>query len=214
MISFRFLTIKVNIHPPFWLFFLFFTGMYRTPSLESLVLGGILIVSILVHEYGHGFAVLYCGAQPVINLQLFGGNARYDATYITDTQNCFITLCGPLLESVLIIVPYLLLEGDLITSEHVQYILSLTMKWNMMWCSFNLLPVYPLDGGQISRYLLTRTMGQKGLKFSLLLGVLAAATGAVYFLLEGYFIFGGMMLVYGIQSIKALKKRLAPHQLS
>ena len=99
MFSFNFLSIRVNIHPSFLLFFLLFTGMYREVSSHSLVYGAVLVISLLVHEYGHGLAVLYCGAQPEINLEAFGGNAKYNGMNMTDKQHCFITICGPLLES-------------------------------------------------------------------------------------------------------------------
>lgn len=209
MINFKFLSIRVNIHPSFLLFFLFFTGMHREVTVYSLVYGAVLVISLLVHEYGHGLAVLYCGAQPEINLEAFGGNARYNGANMTDNQDFFITICGPLLESVLILVPYLLLQSDLIDNGFVRQVLYITMKLNILWCLFNLIPVYPLDGGHISQYLFQRFFGDKGVKIGQIVGFIAAAIGSVYFLLEGYFFFTGLLLFYGYQNFQMYRHTLA-----
>lgn len=209
MINFKFLSIRVNIHPSFLLFFLFFTNMHREVTFDSLIYGVVLLISLLVHEYGHGLAVLYCGAQPEINLEAFGGNAQYNGTNMTDKQQCFITVCGPLLESVLIIIPYLLLQSDLIDNGFVRHILYITMRLNILWCLFNLIPTHPLDGGHISRYLFQSIFGDRGIKISQIIGVIAAAIGSVYFLLEGYYFFGGLLLIYGYQNIQMYKQTVS-----
>ncbi|MEI8366398.1 MAG: site-2 protease family protein [Parachlamydiaceae bacterium] len=109
----------------------------------------------------------------------------------------------------LIVVPYLLLQSDLIDNGFVRYVLYVTLRLNILWCLFNLIPICPLDGGHIARYLLQRIFGEKGVKISLIVGVVATALGSPYFLLEGYYFFGGILLVFGYQNIQMYRQTAA-----
>ena len=204
---FRFLNIPVYIHPIFWVFILFFTRIYENPNLESLILGGVVVFSLLVHEYGHALTAAYFGASPKINLEAFGGNAQYDGYGMTNKQKFIITLNGPLLESSLIALSYFLLKSELFShSYYMQYFLTVTMKLNIYWCLLNLIPVAPLDGGQMLRYLLERRFGSKGYMASLFIGLAAASTAALYLFSQGQFFFAILLLVFGFQHFQALKK--------
>jgi stage IV sporulation protein FB len=61
------------------------------------------------------------------------------------------------------------------------------LQVNILWGLFNLLPVYPLDGGQISRELFTLGNPRSGIIQSLQLSVGVAAILAVYALLHHQF---------------------------
>ena len=52
---------------------------------------------------------------------------------------------------------------------------------NLWWGLVNLLPVYPLDGGQISRHLFTHWQDHRGLNNSLKLSFATALGVALYF---------------------------------
>ncbi len=204
--QFTFLNIPVTIHPSFWIFFLFFTDLIRDPSVESCIFGIVLIVSLLVHEYGHALTAQYFGAKPSINLEAFGGNAQYDGRGITPRQSFLITLNGPLLESVLVLLSYILLEADVFYNQpYIQYFLHVTMYVNVLWILLNLLPVVPLDGGQLMSNILQRIFGNKGLRASAIIGVVAAAVTAPYLYLEGYYIFGTLLLFFAYQNFQMLQ---------
>lgn len=206
MVKFRFLNIPVNVHPPFFLFLLFFTGMYEGITITGVMLGVILIASLLIHEYGHALTALYYGAKPEINLEAFGGNAQYINHGISPKQEFIITINGPLLESVLIIIPYVLLNTGVIHNTHANHFLYLTMKINIFWCIFNLLPVYPLDGGHITKYLLESKLGDLGTRISLIIGIVTTGLGCTYYLLEEYYVFGGLLLIYGFKNIQQYRQ--------
>ncbi len=203
--SFRFLNIPVHIQPTFLVFFLLFTRLYSEFSLENGILGVILVFSLLVHEYGHALTARYFGAEPEITLEAFGGNARYRSRKLTAAQEFWITINGPLFESFLIFIPYFILKNVTIHNYYFGYFLYVMMKINIVWVLFNLIPVYPLDGGRIVRQLLESKWGEKGLKVSIFVGVASAAGLVWYYLISGYFIFAALLVIYGFRSFQHMR---------
>lgn len=177
------------------------------PSIEKLIMGGVLILSLLVHEYGHALTALFFGARPTIVLEAFGGYAQYNSYGMTPKQQFFITLNGPLFESLLIVLPYYLLKMG--TFEHLHYVnygLYVMMRLNIMWCLLNLIPVAPLDGGYLVRFFLERKFGAKGVRASIIVGLIAAAIAAPILFLKGFTFFGTLMLIFGFQNFQILRK--------
>ena len=60
-------------------------------------------------------------------------------------------------------------------SIFLNYLLFVCIAWGLL----NLLPVYPLDGGQIAREILLRFNAQDGVRQSLILSIITAAGLAV-----------------------------------
>ena len=56
---------------------------------------------------------------------------------------------------------------------------------NLFWGLINLLPVYPLDGGQIVRTWMSSRRGIPGLRTSLLISIIASGGAAVWFYQRG-----------------------------
>jgi len=206
MIQFRLLNIPVNIHLSFLLFFLFFTGLHHAISVGGLILGAILIVSLLVHEFGHALTAAYFGAKVEVNLEAFGGNAKYTSYGITAKQECLITINGPLFESLLIAIPYFLLKTPMAQNPLIHHILRQTMELNILWCLFNLIPVLPLDGGHILKYLLERWLPEKAGAVSAAISLVFAVAGGAYFILEGYYFFAGILFVYGLRGVRGVSR--------
>lgn len=180
--------------------------------MESVILGIVLIFSLLVHEYGHALTAAYFGARPGIILEGFGGRAEYNNFGMTPKQEFWVTLNGPLLESVLIALSYTLLKWDIFEGHpYIRYFLYVTMRLNILWCLLNLIPVAPLDGGHLVRHLLERKFGERGYRASILLGLVCAVVAVPYLCLQGYVFFGILLLIFGFQHFK-LWRELAPRQ--
>lgn len=197
----------MRIHTSFWLFLIFFCELYREPSIEKLIMGGVLIFSLLVHEYGHALTALFFGARPNIVLEAFGGYAQYNSYGMTPKHQFFITLNGPLFESLLIVLPYYLLKMG--TFEHLPYVnygLYVMMRLNIMWCLLNLIPIAPLDGGYLIRFLLERKFGAKGVRASIIIGLISAAIAAPILFIQGFTFFGTLVLIFGLQNFQILRK--------
>lgn len=205
--NFKFLRVPVHIQPMFFVFLLFFTNLYRDFCLENIILGSVFFFSLLVHEYGHALTALYFGANPWIVLEGFGGQAHYNSFRITSKQRFIITLNGPLLESILVVIPYALLNLRIFSAfPLVEYTLFVTMKVNILWCLLNLIPVAPLDGGHLLQYILEKRWGERGGKIGQWIGLASVCVIAPYLFFQGYFFFGSLLLIFGWNHFQELKK--------
>ncbi len=186
---------------------LFFTDILFDRSIENLILGIVLIVSLLVHELGHAFTARYLGARPKITLEGLGGNAQYLSFGMTPKQHFIITLNGPLFESLLIFVSYFLLKlGFFEDQPYALHFLTTMFQLNILWCLLNLIPILPLDGGQLVRYVLEGKYGPKGYRISHIASLTTTILVAPILFYLGHLFFGGMLIFFGIQNFIEIQK--------
>ncbi len=97
--------------------------------------------------------------------------------------------------------------------QNLQVLISYMLYINILWGLVNLLPVYPLDGGQVARELLSRKNPREGIERSLqvsaITGALVAILGAVHFWSNRDFgagLFVGLMFgILAFSSYRALQ---------
>lgn len=100
-------------------------------------------------------------------------------------------------------------RGDWITNYRVDVTINFLLYINIFWGLMNLLPVYPLDGGQIARELLSMHDSRRGVRRSLVLSVATGAVVAVLVLVwkqgDGFFMAAmfGMLAYSSYQTLKA-----------
>jgi len=104
----------------------------------------VLIGTIVFHEYGHLRAMRYAGMKTKgMYLIPFVGGVAIGERAKTQWQEVYISMMGPvfgLFMSVLFYLAYLLTENNFI---------GLTASISALINIFNLLPIYPLDGGHV-----------------------------------------------------------------
>ena len=140
-----------------------------------------LFLIVMFHEFGHALACRQVGGEAnQIVLWPLGGVA-----YVNPPQRPGATLwsiaAGPLVN--VAIVPILKLLGVLMRSQGLAqqmpnaFLLLRTIAFiNLGLLVFNLLPIYPLDGGQILRSLLWFVMGRaRSLMAATVIGLLGVA---------------------------------------
>ncbi|MFQ5731267.1 MAG: site-2 protease family protein [Planctomycetaceae bacterium] len=182
--------IPVRVHPGFWIVALIMgSGAFR--SKHGLALVGIwvacLFVSILVHEMGHALVIKRFRWEPHVVLHYFGGYAAYVPTWgQTPWRSIAISLAGPGAGFVLF---GLVLGVEKWHEEQVgppNVFLQdafFQLKWiNLIWGIVNLLPVLPLDGGQIAREVYHLIRVREPWNWTLKTGMLVSALVAVFFL--------------------------------
>jgi Zn-dependent protease len=216
--------IRVRIHAGLlvlivlWLAFSAFEG---PKALQNALAGGTcLFVIILLHEYGHCFAARWVGGEAhEILLWPLGGLAFPDVPR-RPWPNLVTAAGGPLVN----VIICLLIWGVswLISFHHVHLIVNpLTRNielpamgkihlyvWMYIWwiyaiswglLLFNLVPVFPLDGGQILRALLWfKLRYYRATLIACVVGMVGAALMVVYGLTQFGGWSGGLLMFIGI----------------
>jgi Zn-dependent protease len=144
--------------------------------------------SIMVHELGHAFAARAYGLGPIaITLHGFGGLTRFTHAP-KPRQGIFVTLAGPFAGFVLGLVA--LVASFFIDGPVVGRLLVTATTFNLFWSAFNLLPMYPLDGGSVTFHGLSLYKDPKvAMVWTARLGVLmAVGVGTAAVLTEQIFI--------------------------
>lgn len=190
---------------------------------------GLLFGIVLVHEFGHCFGARSVGGDArTIMLWPLGGLAYAHAPMTPWAQ--FVTVaCGPLVNVVFCIVSGAVLIGTagtihvlelspfgsvnfryLLGAGEWAYYLALFYSVNYFLLALNLLPIYPLDGGQLFQCLLWPFVGlHRAMEIACKVGIV----GCVLFGLWGLSgngagmlifiaIFGGMTCYQRLQQLK------------
>ena len=158
MIRFKLLGFPVTIEPFFWVVIALLGGAFsaNTPQAVLLLLVWmfVVLVSLLVHELGHALAGRHYAATPEIRLHGFGGVAIMHGSRFNRLQSIMVSASGPALGLALGMVVLLLYLGVFRNRElplEVGYAITMLLYVNFFWTLINLLPILPLDGGQIFR---------------------------------------------------------------
>jgi Zn-dependent protease len=188
-LNFRIFGIDVRIHPMFWLVSLIMGWNALDLGYEFLLIWIICVfISILIHEMGHVFAGMLFGSHGHIVLYSFGGLAIGSSALRSRWQRIAVYFAGPLAGFVL--------AGLSVLAEHrmeraeMSLLLRLTFAYlwwiNLFWGLVNLLPIWPLDGGQISRDFLEGLQPEGGTRASLGLSLGVAGLLAFIALINTY----------------------------
>jgi len=205
--------IPVRVHPLFWLIAILF-GSFGSPLLIPVwVL--VLFVSILVHELGHAFAFRRYGQRSQIVLHFAGGltipepvawGSGWANVALSRGQEIFIALAGPFagfLFAGLIVLIVTVAGGSVGTIRLFGFIplplsaivpfggaligslVGLLLWVNIFWGLINLMPVQPLDGGNVARniFIIYDPFDgmRKALWLSVITGGLLALVGLIVF---------------------------------
>jgi len=196
--------IPIMIHPAFWLLVLII-GFLQGHDLAGVLIWVCLIfISVLCHEFGHAFAAVGFGRKARIELIALGGVTYHDGKSLSLWKQFLITLNGPLFGAGL----GLFAAGmDFIVRPPAPWheILVTVKRVNLFWSLFNLLPVMPLDGGQLLRVICEWISGARGLRYSLLISASIAILLALASLLLQSFLIGSLFFLFAFESLGAWK---------
>jgi len=207
LLSFRIGPIPVTIHLSF-LFVLAFLGL----DLASPILVAVWVVvgaaSVLLHELGHAVGALLAGHEPEVDLAGMGGVTRYTPDGHGGQSRgweLLVTAAGPGIQIVagFAVLPIvgrfgIVTDGDLFT-----FAASVWVVVSLLWGFLNLVPILPLDGGQLFRNLVpggptTRT------RIAEVVSVVVAGAGLVWCLLNDQTIAALLAGWFGFANLQSL----------
>ncbi len=120
----------------------------------------LFFICVILHELGHSLTARRFGVNvPRILLLPIGGMAGFDRIPRKPSEELLITVAGPAVNFVLAAILFALAWRGLVHPQEVPGYSVATMLdqlWtaNLVMGVFNLLPVFPMDGGRILRALL------------------------------------------------------------
>jgi stage IV sporulation protein FB len=187
--------------------------------------GGLIVVicvvlAFLIHEFGHALMAKRYGLDAKILLHGMGGLCVHEKTK-TQKSRFWVTAAGPLagfavafgikvLESVLSVI-----EPSLILTEVQPQVMGLSAlgeflyflaSFNMMWSLFNLIPLWPLDGGILFEVLVKRyKRGTSADKIVHGVGVGVAAVLLAYALSSGSILLALIAGMLGWENLQILQ---------
>jgi len=166
----------------------------------------VIFVSILVHEFGHALTARFFGQNPRIELVALGGLTVQEGKPLRGWREFLVVLNGPLFGFFLFFLSLMLLNTGWFTGAITKAFLQIFIWVNLFWTLVNLVPVLPLDGGQLLRVIFESIWGGKGLRYALFCSMILAGSCAFFFFFVGYFLVGAIFFLFAFQNLAAFRK--------
>lgn len=236
-LHFSLFRIPVRVHPFFWVIALLLGFGGDRKVLPLLVWVVAVFLAILVHELGHALVMRQYRFSPRIILYGMGGLASsgpaqvYSSAGSSTRAQVLISAAGPgagfllaaLVVAVLVLLgpgvnvfliggflPYIEPAGT-VGSEPLKLFIEDLLFISIFWGVMNLLPVLPLDGGQIAQSILVAVHPADGIRQSLLLSVVTAIAVALigFALLDQPYIalMFGFLAYFSYRALQAYRSR-------
>ena len=190
-----------------WYFALLIFFGYRDPA-QGLLWAACITLSLLVHEFGHALVARHLRHDPSISLHGFGGTTSRTRTG-RDVEEAAIVAMGPAAGLVLGMIVYggwqVLAHFDLNTAFAARVAYALLVPC-ILWNLLNLLPLWPLDGGQLFRLGLGRLLGpSRAGKVTHALSIAVVVLLAVFALRNGMYFWLVLLVMLGMQNVQAMQ---------
>ena len=179
-----------------------------------------LFLIVMLHEFGHALACRQVGGTANRILLWPMGGVAYVNPPARPGATLWSIAAGPLVNVALVPLLYTLIAFDRslgwpASMPDVHLLLRSVWYINIGLLLFNLLPIYPLDGGQILRSLLWFVMGRaRSLMASTILGFLGVIAIILLALREQSPWLGAIAVFISIYCWRGLKSALALHRLA
>ncbi len=176
------------------------------PIILTFIWMGVIFISILVHEYGHALTSRYFGQKPRIQLVAFGGLTYPEGPRLRGWREFLVVLNGPIFGFLLFLLCLFILSTGFFENPYALYSLKIFTWVNLFWTIVNLLPVMPLDGGQLLRVVLESIFGAKGLKYAIFTSMLLSCGFSIVFFFIDYFLVGAIFFLFAFQNFTSWRQ--------
>jgi Zn-dependent protease len=205
MFDFTIGDIPVRVQPWFFLTVLLI-GPRDLPGMALWV--PVAFVGVLAHELGHALAVRRAGLRPAIQLFAFGGvTSWFPGREIGPGRHALISAAGPAVGIAIGVaalgVSAVVDPANPVMSRLIQYTVWINLGWGLL----NLLPILPLDGGNIVTSFAEMAFGPGGRRTARWLSVIACVILGVLALAAGWLWSAIIAAILAYSNIQALRAR-------
>lgn len=213
--------VPVRVNPWFWAVSVLMVVRRDMPTMWVVAWVAVSFISILIHELGHAYTARYFGWRPRVVLYSFGGLAIFRPTRNNPPAQLAVALAGPGAGFLLAIATFLFIAalgwgpfvawgkpdvpaaslfnlgplGIWVTGRTDNFLLLMFIVYmfqvNIYWGLINLLPVFPLDGGQATRHILQHQRNPEADVLTFQISIATGAAAAIWGVYtEQYFLAG------------------------
>lgn len=188
-LRFPLLGVRVRVHPLFWAMSgILGWSLHVAYGFEYLLIWILCVfLSILIHEMGHVLVGKMFGADGHIVLYSFGGLAIGSSALHKRWQRIAVYLAGPLFQLILFAALWLPDRTfDFFPRWQDSYLEAarrLLLYINFYWAVLNLIPIFPLDGGQVIRDSLDGVSSRWGNRLAFQISILISGFLALHAIL-------------------------------
>jgi Zn-dependent protease len=212
---FRLLGFPVHVRPGFVVFMVLIVVLYGDAF--GLWLAVMLSAFTLLHELGHAVAARRTGAEAEISLNFLAGYASYVPTRpLTRAEQIGISFAGPGIQIAVSVGLLIALGANPFEQPSYANDPALLAIW---WAgpiigAFNLVPVLPLDGGNIVTTALDRFVPDRAERAMLIFSLAVTGAFTVFALIDtqyrGFMLIMGFLLVTQLQMLGSSKTPTSP----
>lgn len=152
-----------------------------------------VIAMLYVHELGHILAMKYYGMKTngMYFIPFVGAAVPTETNYPSQKAGVMIAMAGPLFGFILALV----FGGIYFATQNPLYAVMANFTAIFNW--FNLLPVYPLDGGRVAKSVFSSFHWRLEIIFMVLSGICLLSLG-IFSLYQKYFLTALFFIVFGL----------------
>ena len=215
MTMFRLLGFPVHVRPGFVMFMVLIVVLYGDEF--GIWLAGSLAAFTLLHELGHAVAARRTGAKAEISLNFLAGYASYvPIRQLSRAEQAWISFAGPAIQIVTSVALLYAIGANPLDRQSIDSSDAYLAIW---WAGpviglFNLVPILPLDGGNIILNGLDRFIPGRSRRLMLWFSIAVTCAFAVLAFtserFRGFAIVIGFLLVNQLQMLGAMKEATSP----
>ncbi|MFO0555236.1 MAG: hypothetical protein U0271_43060 [Polyangiaceae bacterium] len=164
------------------------------PIMAVVVLG--VLLSVLIHEFGHALAYRAFGIHSTIRLHFMGG-ATFGSVVLplSRPKQVIVSLAGPFAGFALAGLSFVALQ--FVVHPGFTFLAWWLVRINIGWSLLNLAPVLPLDGGHV----VEQVLGPRRYRITLGISAVAGALLAIYFFVYSRSLWAGY--IFGSAAVQA-----------
>jgi Zn-dependent protease len=214
--QFRFGSIPVRVHVSFFVMTLVLGATGARDPKGMAIWVGIVCASIFAHELGHAFMGRGFGLAPSVELYAMGGLTSFaGGKPLSNGRKVLISLAGPGVGLVVALVAGVIDPASLARVARLGPVSSpmeMLIFVNGLWGLFNLLPMLPLDGGNVTLHTLNAMTDGKGERATRIISLVVSVLVGIAALASGYMWVVILSVSFAVQNARMLAQSTRPEK--